>query len=72
MAVTVTVAELLNELRLGPSGFEADMATRILAFATEAVTHHAPDAPDAPDAVHNEAAIRACGLPVGQAYRSQG
>ena len=53
--VTLTVAELAAALRLGDSTEETAEATRLLAFATAAVTKHAPDAPDV---VLNEAAVR--------------
>ena len=55
MAVTLTAAELAAALRLGDSTEETAEATRLLAFATAAVTKHAPAAPDV---VQNEAAIR--------------
>ena len=55
MAVTRTAAELAAALRLGDSTEETAEATRLLAFATAAVTKHAPDAPDV---VHNEAVVR--------------
>ena len=44
MAVTLTVAELLAALRLGDSQEETAEVMRLLAYATEAVTKHAPDA----------------------------
>ena len=55
MAVTLTVAALRSALRLGDSAEETAEATRLLAFASAAVTKQAPGAPDV---VHNEAAIR--------------
>ena len=55
MAVTLTVAKLAAAIRIGDSVEETAEVTRLLAFATEAVTKHAPDAPDA---AHDEAAIR--------------
>ena len=55
MAVTLTVAELSAAMRLGDSAEETAEATRLLAFATEAVTKHASEAPDA---TQNEAVIR--------------
>ncbi len=58
MAVTLTAAELAAALRLGDSAEETAEATRLLGYATEAVTKHAPDAPDV---AHNEAAIRLAG-----------
>ena len=58
MAVTITRADLAARIRLGRTPTELDEADQILAYATEAVTHHAPDAPDV---VHNEAAYRLAG-----------
>ena len=55
MAVTLSPADLLAALRLGDSPEETAEVTRLLAYATEAVTQHAPNAPDV---VHEEAAIR--------------
>ena len=53
--VTLTVSELAAALRLGDSSEEAAEVTRLLAYATEAVTRHAPDAPTT---TANEAMIR--------------
>ena len=58
MAVTLTVAELLAALRLGDSAEETAEVSRLLLYATEAVTKHAPSAPDV---VHNEAVRRLSG-----------
>ena len=58
MAVTLTVAELRAALRLADSTEETAEATRLLAYATEAVTQHVATAPDV---VHNEAARRISG-----------
>ena len=58
MAVTITRADLAKRIRLGRTETELDEADQILAYATEAVTKHAPDAPDV---VHNEAAYRMAG-----------
>ena len=58
MAVTITVAELAAALRLGDSAEEVAEATRLLAFATETVQKHAPDAPAV---VQNEAVVRLSG-----------
>ena len=55
MAVTLSIATLASALRLGNSRLEHLEAKRLLAYASEAVTRHAPDAPDV---VHDEAAIR--------------
>ena len=59
MAVTISVQELVQALRLGASPEELAIATRLLAYSTEAVLKHAPEAPDA---VHDEAAIRLSGF----------
>ena len=59
MPVTLSVAELLAALRLGDSAEETAEVTRLLAYATEAVTQHAPDAPDV---VHNESVRRLAGF----------
>ena len=56
--VTLTVAELSSALRLGSSPEELAQATRLLAFATLAVSKHAPEAPEI---VQNEAAILVAG-----------
>ncbi len=58
MAVTLTVAELTAALRLNNSAEETAEVTRLLAYATEAVVNHAPDAPDV---AHNEAGRRLTG-----------
>ena len=54
-AVTLTADQLAAALRLGDSSEETAEVTRLLAYATEAVTKHAPDAPTA---IANEAVIR--------------
>ena len=58
MAVTITVAALREALRMGDSAEETAEVTRLLEYATEAVTRHAPDAVDV---VHNESTIRLTG-----------
>ena len=55
MAVTLTVAQLAAAMRVGDSAEELAEVTRLLAFASEAVIRHAPDATDA---AHAESAIR--------------
>ena len=40
MAVTLTVAALSQSIRLGGSGEETEQATRLLAYATEAISRH--------------------------------
>ena len=52
MAVTLTTAELANALRVGDSAEETAEVTRLLAYSTEAVVKHAPDA------TANEAVVR--------------
>ena len=42
MAVTLTAAQLVAALRLSDSPEELAEATRLLAYATEAVTKYAP------------------------------
>ena len=56
MAVSITLADFRNALRLGNTEEETAEATRLLAVASEMVTKHAPNAPDV---IHGEAAIRA-------------
>ena len=58
MALTLTAAQLAAAVRLGDSTEETAEATRLLAFVTEAVTRHAPDAPAV---VQDEAAVRLAG-----------
>ena len=58
MAVTLTVAELVAALRLLGTDEETAQATRLLAYASERVSKHAPDAPDV---TQNEAVIRLAG-----------
>ena len=62
MAVTLTVAELVQALRLGTTDEETAETTRLLAYATETVTRHLGTAFAAtPATVVNEAAIRIAG-----------
>ena len=59
MAVTMIVAELAAALRLGNTAEETAEATRLLGYATEAVSRHLGDVyADVPAAVVNEAAVR--------------
>ena len=69
MAITLGVAELLAALRLGDSAEETAEVTRLLAYATEAVTKHAPTAPDV---VHDEAVRRLAGFLFDQPETSRG
>ena len=58
MAVTLTVAQLANALRVGDTAEETELVTRLLAASTAAVERYAPDAPNA---IADEAAIRLAG-----------
>ena len=58
MAVTITVEELRAALRLNDSAEETAEVTWLLAYATEAVTQHAPDASET---AMNEAVRRLAG-----------
>ena len=58
MAVTVTVAQVIDAIRAGNSDAEVKEVERLLGFATAVVTEHAPGAPDV---IANEAAIRMVG-----------
>ncbi len=71
MAVTITVAELRAALRLNDSAEETAEVTRLLAYSTEAVTQHAPDASDT---AMNEAVRRLAGylFDMPEAARSDG
>jgi len=75
MAVTLTVADLRAALRLNDSAEETAQATRLLAYASEAVERHAPDAPPA---IQNEAVVRLAGYaydrpeaPAGAGYANE-
>ncbi len=69
MAVSLTAVEVRAVLRLSDTPEETAQATRLLAYATEAVTRHAHDAPDA---AHNKAAIRLAGYLYDQPTASTG
>ena len=70
MAVSLTVEQLLQALRLGTSDQETDQAKRLLAYATEAVTRHVPG--EIPDAISNEAVIRLSGYLFDQPFSPRG
>ena len=73
MAVTLTQAALSAAIRLGDSAEEVAEATRLLAFATEAISRHLGDAYDtAPEAVVNEASIRLAGYLFDQPNAGRG
>ena len=69
MVVTITRANLAQRIRLGRTQAELDEAEELLTYATEAVTHHAPDAPDV---VHNEAVYRLAGYIYDRPFASVG
>ena len=69
MAVTLTVSQLAASLRLGSSTEENDEATRLLAYSSEAVLRHAPEATDT---ALNEAAIRLSGYLYDQPNAGRG
>ena len=69
MAVTLDVAGLIAALRLSDSPEELAEATRILAYAAEAVVQHAPNAVDS---AHNEAAVRLSAFLFDQPTASRG
>ena len=69
MAVTLTADELRAALRLGDTPEEVAQATRLLAYAAEAVTRHAPDAPPV---IHNEAVTRLAGYLYDQPTATSG
>lgn len=69
MAITLTAAELAAALRMGDAPEETAEATRLLAYATEAVTKHAGDAPDT---AQNEASIRLAGYLYDQPFAPRG
>ena len=73
MPVTLTQAELSGALRLGDSTEETAEATRLLSYATVAVSRHLSDAFDGtPDAVLNEAVIRLAGYLFDQPNAGRG
>ena len=69
MAVTLTVEQLRDALRLADSTEETKEATRLLAYATEAVTQHVAVCPDV---AHNEAARRVAGYMYDQPEAASG
>ena len=68
-SVTLTVAELAAALRLGDSAEETAEVTRLLAYATEAVTQHAPSASET---AMNEAVRRLSGYLFDQPEAGRG
>ena len=73
MALTLTQAELAAAIRLGDSTEEAAEATRLLAYATEAISRHLGGAfANAPAVIVNEAAIRLAGYLFDQPNAGRG
>ena len=62
MAITVSVSEVANAIRVGNTAEETAEVTRLLAYASEAIQRHLGNAFDStPDTVVNEAVIRLTG-----------
>ena len=73
MAVNIGVAALSEAIRVGDSSAEHAEVTRLLAFATTAISRHLGDAyATAPDEVVNEACVRYCGFLYDQPTASRG
>ena len=69
MAVTITVAELAVELRLGDSPEETAILTRLLPYCIEAVEKYAPNATDR---AMEEAVVRLAGYQYDKPLTSRG
>ena len=69
MAVTITVEGLRAALRLNDTPEETAEVTRLLAYASEAVVKHVPDAPNV---AHNEAVRRLSGYLFDQPEAGRG
>ena len=69
MAVDISVAALLEALRLGTTEAETNQATRLLAYATAAVQKHAPEADST---IQNEAVVRLAGYLFDQPFTGRG
>ena len=69
MAVTIQPSDLVAALRLGDTAEELAEVTRILAYATDAVVVHVPNAPDT---AHNEAVRRLVGYLFDQPEAGRG
>ena len=62
MAVTITPAQIASAIRVGHTAEETGEVTRLLAYATEAVSKHLGAAyTGTPETVVNEACVRICG-----------
>ena len=71
MAVDINVEALQDALRLGTTDAETAQATRLLAYATEAVEKHAPGE-DVPVTIQNEAVVRLAGYLFDQPTAGRG
>ena len=71
MAVDIRVEALQDALRLGTTDAETAQATRLLAYATEAVEKHAPGE-DVPVTIQNEAVVRLSGYLFDQPTAGRG
>ena len=61
MPITIILSNLTTELRLGGTGQENEIATRLLSYATEAISEHlGVNYATTADAIVNEACIRLC------------
>ena len=69
MAITLTVEDLRDALRLGTTDEETSQVTRLLGYATAAIENYVETAPDP---IHNEAAIRLAGYLFDQPFASRG
>ena len=69
MVVTITAEDLVAALRLGDSAEETAEVTRLLAYTTEAVTQHAPEASET---AMNEAVRRLAGYLFDQPEAGRG
>ena len=73
MAINITIPELLSALRMGSTPEETAEATRLLGYATEAISRHLGSAyGSTPESVVGEAAIRLSGYLFDQPYASRG
>ena len=73
MAVTLTVAQLALEMRVGTTEAETELVTRRLAYAEIAIARHLEgEFATTPEAVVNEAAVRLCAYLYDQPTASSG
>ena len=61
MPITIVFSNLVTQLRLGGSGQEREIATELLAYATETISEHLGTAyATTPTSIVNRACIRLC------------